>query len=137
MINHDILSRKLSIIGFSDYTVEWFKCGILEETMFGESMAHKVISKVNVRLKFLHQKSKYLAPNLHRLLCNALIQHHFDSACSAGYPSLSKKQNSKITKYVYSFLYTVGQNVKYITKRIQRNLKQLIGCLLKKNIISK
>ena len=27
---------------------------IFEETMSGESMAHKVISKVNARLKFLH-----------------------------------------------------------------------------------
>ena len=50
---------------------------ILEETMSGESMANKVISKVNARLKFLHQKNKYLTPNLRRLLCNALIQPHF------------------------------------------------------------
>ena len=46
---------------------------VLEETMSGESMAHKVISKVNARLKFLHRNNKYLTPNLRRLLCNALI----------------------------------------------------------------
>ena len=55
---------------------------ILEETMSGEPMANKVISKVNARLKFLHRKNKYLTPNLRRLLCNALIQPHFDYACS-------------------------------------------------------
>ena len=44
-------------------------------------MANKVMSKVNVRLKFLHQKNKYLIPNLRRLLYNALIQLHFDYAC--------------------------------------------------------
>ena len=44
--------------------------------MSGESMAHKVIREVNARLKFLHRKSKYLTPNLRRLLCNALIQPH-------------------------------------------------------------
>ena len=59
--------------------------------MSGESMANKVISKVNARLKFLHRKNKYLTPNLRRLLCNALIQPHFDYACSAWYPNLSKK----------------------------------------------
>ena len=32
---------------------------ILEETMSGESMAHKIISKVNARLKFLHWKNKF------------------------------------------------------------------------------
>ena len=56
---------------------------ILEETMSGESMVNKIISKVNARLKFLHRKNKYLTPNLRRLLCNALIQPHFDYACSA------------------------------------------------------
>ena len=64
---------------------------ILEETMSGESMAHKVIGKVNARLRFLHRKNKYITLNLRRLLCNALIQPHFDYACSAWYPNLSKK----------------------------------------------
>ena len=64
--------------------------------MSGESMAHKVISKVNARLKFLHRKNKYLTLNLRRLLCNPLIQPHFDYACSAWYPNLSKKLKNKI-----------------------------------------
>ena len=69
---------------------------ILQETMSGESMANKVISKVNARWKFLHQKNRYLTPNLRHLLCNALIQPHFDYACSAWYPNLSKKLKNKI-----------------------------------------
>ena len=64
--------------------------------MSGESMAHKVISKVNVRLKFLHRKNKYLTLNLRCLLCNALIQPHFDYACSAWYSNLSKKLKNRI-----------------------------------------
>ena len=56
---------------------------ILEETVSGESMAHKVISKVNARLKFLHRKNKYLTPNLHHSLCNVSIQPNFDYACTA------------------------------------------------------
>ena len=70
----------------------------------------KVISKVNVRLKFLHRKDKYLTPNQRRLLCNASIQLHFDYACSAWYPNLSKKlrnrtqtsQNKWIRFYLFS-----------------------------------
>ena len=62
--------------------VTYLSC-ILEEAMSGESMANKVRSKVNTRLKFLHRKNKYLTPNLPRLLCNALIQPRFDYACSA------------------------------------------------------
>ena len=64
--------------------------------MSGESMANKVISKVNARLKLLHRKNKYLTPNLRRLLCHALIQLHFDYACAAWYPNLSKKLKNRI-----------------------------------------
>ena len=103
---------------------------ILEETMSGESMAHKVISKVNARLKFLHWKNKYLTPNLRRLLCNTLIQPHFDYACSAWYPNLSKKLKNRIQ---------TSQN-KCIRFCLQldkmSHIKQLIGCPLKKDIIS-
>ena len=42
-------------------------------------------------------------------ICNALIQPHFDYACSVRYPNLSKKlkQNSNHSKQVYAFLPTV------------------------------
>ena len=69
---------------------------ILEERMFWESMPHTVISKVNARLNFLHWNNIYLTPNLHPLLCNGLLQPHFDYACSAWYPNLSKKVKNRI-----------------------------------------
>ena len=75
--------------------VTYLSC-IPEETMSEESMTHKVISIVNARLKFLLRKNKYLTPNLRRLLCDALIQLHFDYAYSAGYPNLSKKLKNRI-----------------------------------------
>ena len=69
---------------------------ILDETMSGESMALKVINKINSRLKFLHRKNKFLTPALRRLLCNALVQPHFDYASSAWYPNLTQKMKNKI-----------------------------------------
>ena len=59
-------------------------------------MALKVINKINGRLKFLYRKNRYLTPYLKRLLCDALIQLHFDYACSAWYPNLNKKLKSKL-----------------------------------------
>ena len=64
--------------------------------MSGESMANKLISKVNARSKFLHFKNKYLTPNLRHLPCNALIQPQFDYVCSLWYPNLSKKLKNRI-----------------------------------------
>ena len=59
-------------------------------------MALKVVNKINSRLRFLNRKNKFLTPVLCRLLCNALIQPHFDYALSAWYPNLTKKQKNKI-----------------------------------------
>ena len=69
---------------------------ILDETMLGESMALKVINKINSRLKFLHRKNKFLTPALRRLLCNTLTQPHFDYASSAWHPNLTQKMKNKI-----------------------------------------
>ena len=69
---------------------------IFDDTLNGESMALHVINKVNSKLKFLYRKKKFLSPALRRLLCNALIQPHFDYACSAWYPSLNKALKNKL-----------------------------------------
>ena len=69
---------------------------VLDETMSGEPMALKVISKINGKLKFLYRKNRFLSPELRRMLCNALIQPHFDYACPAWYPNLTEKTKKKI-----------------------------------------
>ena len=69
---------------------------ILDNDLSGESMATKVLSLVNKRLKFVHWKQKFLTLPQRHLLCNALIQPHYDYACSAWYPSLYKTQSKKI-----------------------------------------
>ena len=54
-------------------------------------MALKLLNQINSRLKILHRKNKFLTTSLHRLLCNALIQPHFDYASSVWYPNLTQK----------------------------------------------
>ena len=80
---------------------------ILDESLSGESMASNAVSKINTRLKFLYQKSKFLSHQLRRFLCNALIQPHFDYICSVWYPNLNKKTLNKGTnsfKQMFTFL---------------------------------
>ena len=69
---------------------------MLDESMLGETMALRVIEKINSGLKFLYRKNRFLDVPLHRLLCNALIEPHFDYACTAWYPNLSKKLKGKL-----------------------------------------
>ena len=68
---------------------------IPENNLSGESMATKVLSLVNNRPKFLYWKQKFVTLPLHHSLCNSLILPHYDSACSAWYPSLSKRLSLK------------------------------------------
>ena len=69
---------------------------IIDETLSGESMALNVINKISSKIKFLYRKNRFLTPDLRRLLCNSLIQPHFDYACSSWYPFLTQNLKNKI-----------------------------------------
>ena len=58
--------------------------------MSGKPMADKTTKKINSRLNYLFTKH-FLTPRLRQLLCNTLIQPHFDNSCAARYPNLNKK----------------------------------------------
>ena len=75
--------------------VKYLGC-LLDETMSGEAMTLNVVNKINTKLKFLYRKNSYLTPALRRQLCNGLIQPHFDYACFAWYPNLTKKLKHRI-----------------------------------------
>ena len=76
-------------------TVEYLGC-LLDSTLSGEGMALKVLKKTNGKLRYLYRHGKYLNPRLRRMLCNALIQPHFDYASSAWYPNLTKGLKEKL-----------------------------------------
>ena len=61
-------------------------------------MVSKVLTKINAKLKFLYRQSRYLTPAYKRLLCNALIQPHFDYGCSSFFPLLKKILKLKLQK---------------------------------------
>ena len=61
-----------------------------------ESMATRTLGKINGRLRFLHRKQNFLDLSLRKLLANALIQPHFDYACSAWFPLLNERLTKKI-----------------------------------------
>ena len=78
-------------------TVEYLICQ-LDSKLSGEAMTSKVLKKINAKLKFLYRQSRYLTPAYRRLLCNALIQPHFDYGCSSWFPLLKKKLKLKLQK---------------------------------------
>ena len=83
IINRNEISLK------QNSTVEYLGC-LPDSTLSGEEMALKVLTKVNGRLRFLYRQGEYLNQRLRRMLCNTIIQPHFDDASSAWYPNLCK-----------------------------------------------
>ena len=98
-------------------------------------MALKVINKINSRLKFLYTKNKFLTPALRSLLCNALIQPHFDYALSAWYPNLTQKMKKKIQITRHKCIRYCLQLEK-MTHISKTSLKLLTGYLLKTDSIN-
>ena len=76
-------------------SVEYLGC-LLDSVLSGEDMALKVLTKVNGKLRFLYRQGKYLNKRLRRMLCNTIIQPHFDYASSAWYPNLSVGLKKKL-----------------------------------------
>ena len=71
-------------------------------------MATKVLGKMNGKLKFLYRKQSFLESSTHRMLLNALIQPHFDYACTSWFPMLNKRLSKKVqsaqNKYIRFYL---------------------------------
>ena len=92
----DILDIKRGDIKISQQNKVTYLGCILDNDMSGESMAARVMNKISGRLNFLYRKQSFLNPKLRRMLCNALIQPHFDYACSAWYNNLNKNLTTKL-----------------------------------------
>ena len=75
--------------------VEYLGC-FLDEIMSGESMTKRALTKINRKIKFLYRQNRYLSYHLKWMLCNSLIQPHFDFACCAWYPNLSMSLKIKL-----------------------------------------
>ena len=82
----------VSVAGYSikqHDTVEYRRCQ-LDSKLGGEALALKVLRKINDKLEFLFRESTYQISAFRILLCDTLIQAHFDCGCSSWFASLKK-----------------------------------------------
>ena len=68
----------------------------LDNNLTGKSMVESILSKINNKLRFLYRKQKFLNKDIRRLLCNSLIQPHYDFACSSWYPLLTQNLKKRL-----------------------------------------
>lgn len=62
---------------------------VLDNNLSGVSMAQKVVSKINQRITFLGRVSTYINRSALEVLAGALIQCHYDYACSSWYTGIT------------------------------------------------
>ena len=77
--------------------VEYLDCE-LDPKLSGKALASKGLRKINAKLKFLLRENMYLIPAFRRVLCNELIQVHFDYGCSSCFPLLIRNLKIKLQK---------------------------------------
>ena len=94
--NFHQLNIKYKDINIKQHSEVTYLGCVVDDTMSGEPMALKVINKINGKLKFLYRKNRFLSPELRIMLCNALIQPHFDYTCPTWYPNLTEKTKKKL-----------------------------------------
>ena len=73
----------------------------IDNDLAGDNIVKGIIKKANSRLKFLYRHKDMLSFNCKKTLCSALIQCHFDYACSSWYPGIREeltKKNCKLCK---------------------------------------
>ena len=58
-------------------------------------MAHRVLKKINTKLNLLLRQTIYFNYSSRRLLCNALIEAHFDYGCTSWLISCGKTLKTK------------------------------------------
>ena len=68
----------------------------LDQSLDGNYIAENILKKGNSRLKFLWRHAKFLNTNSRKHLASALIQCHFDYACSAWFSGLQKIYQQKL-----------------------------------------
>ena len=90
-INICQLNIKYKDINIKQHSEVTYLGCVLDERVSGQQIALKVIHKINSKIMFLYRKNSFLNPELWRMLCNALVQAHFDYACPAWYSNLTKK----------------------------------------------
>ena len=68
----------------------------IDNDLSGNSIVKDIVTKVNLRLRFLYRYKDLLNYGSRKTLCSALIQCLFDYLCSSWYPGINKELKDKL-----------------------------------------
>ena len=83
---------------------------VLDQDLSGKSMGQSAIKKINKGLKFMYRKADFLDFKCRKMLCQSLLQSHFDYSCNVWYRNLNKLlktrlqcAQNKIIRYIMNY----------------------------------
>ena len=82
---------------------------ILDWDMSGQSMGTTPLKKVKRCLNFLYRKADFLDSKCRKMICQALLQSHFDYSCNVWVRSLDKRLQNRLQ-------HTQNEIIRYILK---------------------
>ena len=68
----------------------------IDQSLSGECIADKLVSRCNSKLKFLYRQARHFDLPTKRLLVSSLIQSHFDYASSSWFSGLTKTHQRRL-----------------------------------------
>jgi len=68
----------------------------LDQSLSGVGIADKVVSKCSNKIKFLYRNARNFDLKTKKLLVSALVQCHFDYACTSWYSGLTQKRKLRL-----------------------------------------
>ena len=68
----------------------------LDQSLSGSSIVNKIVTKCNNKIKFLYRNAKSFDPQTKGMLASALVQCHFDYACSMWFSCVSSTSRKRL-----------------------------------------
>ena len=85
----------------------------LDQSLSGSSIVNKIVTKCNNKIKFLYRNARSFDPQTKGMLASALVQCHFDYACSMWFSCVSStsRKDCRLFKTSLSDLFWAFQPV--------------------------
>ena len=68
----------------------------LDQSLSGSSIVNKIVTKCNNKIKFLYRNARSFDPQTKGMLASALVQCHFDYACSMWFSCVSSTSRKRL-----------------------------------------
>lgn len=109
---------------------------VLDNDLSATSIVNSIVKKINSRIRFLYRQKHCLNMDMKKLLCNSLVQCHFDYASSSWYSGITKQlkhrlqvAQNKVVRFIHGYDFRTSLTVNDFSSigwlNVENRVKQL------------